>query len=328
MYVASANTIVATKLNHVLWTYASSNPQAQMTGVAVAPDGTVYASDFATTVYAIDATGKQKWTATGKNVGGLAVGAGAVYALTFDTSTDLIAYSTTDGSVLWNLPLGGGRRAVAIGKTGTIYALSDAIYAIDPSTHAILWTGGVSGWSDLTIGSDGTLYQVSMAGALVAINAADGTTKWTSVAHFEDEYTGASLGSDGTAYWCGLGHLLAFNPSSVTSAAPNGHFAFQVAFPNGALCKAPPTVGADGRLYVSADGGLFVYDGTTTTSPGRLEWSKPVGGITYASPVLLSSKDVVVTPDNGLDAFYAGTTLAATSWPRRGGGNSSTGSPQ
>ena len=104
------------------------------------------------------------------------------------------------------------------------------------------------------VGSSGTLYSLTPAGAL----------RW-SVPSVGGE-GGPSIGPDGTVY-VGTGN-------HVTAVAPDGTIRWTYVEPtSGQGVIAGPTVGPDGKIYVVSDvGGLGAY---ALTPQGELEWNNP-----------------------------------------------------
>ena len=104
------------------------------------------------------------------------------------------------------------------------------------------------------VGSSGTLYSLTPAGAL----------RW-SVPSVGGE-GGPSIGPDGTVY-VGTGN-------HVTAVAPDGTIRWTYVEPtSGQGVIAGPTVGPDGKIYVVSDvGGLGAY---ALTPEGELAWSNP-----------------------------------------------------
>jgi hypothetical protein len=315
IYLASGkNVTAAKKTGEILWSLAGDD---LIQRVLRGPDGTIYATDFSTNIYAIDASGTLKWKKPAALSRGLALGDAYVYTTTFGTQAALEAYALADGTS-WSVPLSGGNWSVSVAKDGTIYALTDAIHAIDPTSHAELWSGGAAGASSFppAIGDDGTLYQIDDQGSIVATNA-DGTHKWTSLPAFSDEYAGVAIGPSGTIYSCSLDH--------VRSVSATGGILWNVKIPgNQPFCRNTPSVGQDGRIYVSTIEGLYVFE-----SNGLLAWSALTSQEdSRTSPAFLSTKEVVVAERESLKVFYAGTTAPTNGWPREGGGSAATGRKQ
>ncbi len=320
IYLTSDDSVKAvTKNGSLLWSYTGDPYMWNVARDAV--DGTIYATSFGGSVFAINPDGTQKWKVAAPVARGLAIGDGYVYTTTYGTSAALVGFSKATGAA-WT-PLGsgqtgvslpGGNWGVSVAKDGTIYALADGLVAINPTTGATLWNNNVGGSASHppAIGDDGTIYQVDRNGAVVATNP-DGTNKWTSGVFPQPAYGGVSIGPNGNVYYCALSH--------VRGVSPTGALVFWVKNPGvSPFCRTAPTIGQDGTIFVTTVEGFFAY-----APDGTLKWSKPwAPDETASSPAFLSTKDVVVAAESGLRTYASGTLLGST-WGREAGGNASTG---
>ncbi|HLA64666.1 MAG TPA: PQQ-binding-like beta-propeller repeat protein [Rhodothermales bacterium] len=166
-----------------------------------------------------------------------------------------------------------------VAPDGTVYFVTDSLYAISPE-GVILWKSeGVSSYVD--VGADGTVY-VSAGRAVIAYNP-DGTERW----RYTDTgswgvTTGPTVGPDGNVYAVfiqgGLG---------VASFTPDGALRWNVP---GFLTSDGPELGrvafGPDNLYY-ADKGLWnvagcqsPYVGLVSISlDGELEWCKSISGM-------------------------------------------------
>ena len=150
-------------------------------GIAVAPDGTIYAS--ADGLYAIAPDGKLKWkfSPAGAHCASTPAVAddGTVY---IGCQDDLLYAVGPDGTKKWELRTGDDvDSSPAIGADGTIYVGSDdkKLWAVAPdgAPRFSLITGAPVR-SSPAIGADGTVYVGSFDGLLYAVGPS-GVVKWT-----------------------------------------------------------------------------------------------------------------------------------------------------
>jgi outer membrane protein assembly factor BamB len=97
------------------------------------------------TLYAIDpSTHQVAWQAGGGYTGTPAVAGGVVFGT---SSGNLIARSSTDGSLLWTFSGDGALSYPPVVANGTVYCASNAnVYAVSISGHNQVWTAAVGGW--------------------------------------------------------------------------------------------------------------------------------------------------------------------------------------
>ena len=328
VYAAVGNDIRAIEVSSTptkqLWAYTGSN---FMFGVLKAADGNIYATDFYGKVYALTANGTERWTSTA--VAGRNLASPNANTLYVSTDTGVASLSTTDGSVVWNKTLGGQAWNVAVAKDGTIYAPHDnAVTALTPAGAVkwnVPWTPQTSGGA--AIGPDGTVYTVSdnVPGATTAIAvlavAPNGQPRWGNVPLYSDASSDPSVGPDGTIYLCGT----APDTSAVALDPGSGDVKWKLGL--GENCKAAPTVGADGKLYVLTGDKIRALDAKT----GQILWTNKTldgGGSPWGSPLFLPNGKAVGANEGGLYVFNTNTSLATSGWPRTGGTSESTGVQQ
>jgi hypothetical protein len=298
-----------------LWSFTADG---SVVHVARAPNGTIFATDFASNIYAISSAGTLLWKKPATLARGLAVGDTHVYTTTYTTQAQLEAFAFTDGAG-WSVPLGTNHRGVAVSKDGqTVYAVGEELYAIDIATHAVKWKlSGVTSAVSPAIGDDGVIYTLDKNGAPRATNP-NGTNKWVGQAASSDAFYGLSVGPNGSVYVCAIEGA---GDGGLRGYDPNGNPTFRVRVPQSrSLCRTAPTVGADDRIYLSTLYNLSVFN-----PDGKLAWQAPFDANANAAPVLLPSKEVLVAGANELRTFYGGTTLPSKNWPRAGGDNAGTG---
>jgi DNA-binding beta-propeller fold protein YncE len=327
IYLASGNQVRAFGVTDVtvvgpqitrLWSFTADG---SVVHVARAPNGTIFATDFASNIYAISSAGTLLWKKPAVLARGLAVGDTHVYTMTYTTQAQLEAFAFADGAS-WSVPLGTDHRGVAVSKDGqTVYAAGDELDAIDTTTHAVKWRlNGVTSAVPPAIGDDGVIYTIDSSGAPRATNP-NGTNKWVGPSAPSDAFYGLSVGPDGSVYVCAVEGL---GDGGLRGYDANGNMKFRVKVPQSrSLCRRAPTVGEDGRIYLSTLFNLSVFNAN-----GTLAWQAPFEVNANGAPVLLASKQVLVAGKNDLRVFYSGTTLPSKNWPRAGGDNAGTGRKQ
>ena len=321
VYVATNNDIQAVKaVGPPVWTYTGTG---FMENVVCAADGTIFASDFNGGVYALTSAGAPKWTTSLQYARSLATP--AADKLYFTAGGLVASLDTTNGNVKWSTPVGPTAWSVSVGKDGTLYAPTEsALVALDPAAGTPKWSTPIpqTATSGAAIAGDGTVY-VSVYDGDVKIVAVrpDGSVKWKRHALWSDQPSSPVVGPDGTVYVCGT------NPdqSLVALDAAAGDMKWRYALYEN--CEGPPAIGADGNLYLMTGNALRAV----RASDGAVQWSKPAAGASgtpTGSPLFLSTGHVAAVNSGGLVFYYAGSSLAASGWPRFGGEGSSAGVAQ
>lgn len=344
IYFADGNKVRAAKKNGLaVWEFTADNTVVH---VARANDGSIYATDFSQSIYKLNANGGQVWKRPAPLARGLAIDDKYVYTTTFGIGALLEAFAIADGTS-WSVPLGNDHRGVTIAKDGTVYAVGGEVYAIDPTTKAPKWAAPTTFTSRVPVaigdvepdtspdagdpGADNhVFYTVDSTGAVRATKNDGKTTVWIGPPASADAFYGLSVGPGRVVYVCavelsGNGSLRAYEPELLNGAPTGiGKQKFIVRIPPSlSQCRNAPTVGADGNLYVASAYNLAVFNG----SSGALVWQRPIDTTSNAAPpAFLSTREVVVVGKNEITAFYAGTSLASSNWPRAGFDNAFTNS--
>ena len=177
--------LVATDRNGAtLWTYPSDNLHAANL-MGAGPDDTVYAANLTTGFNAIDAnTGRVTWTFQGEPI----VGFGAAPVTAPDGTIYVVAARGPlfalfdDGSLNWAFPLPDkladprGYTSPVLGSDGTIYVLLERSVIAVTRARKILWRLDLPGPNIargfLTLSADGTLYVVTDAAMVYAVQTA------------------------------------------------------------------------------------------------------------------------------------------------------------
>jgi hypothetical protein len=243
---------------------------------AVGPDGTIYYSDSASHLAAVNPNGTTRW---------------------------VINFFTEQFS------------CPTIGADGTIYVNNGlSMVALDPSTHTAKWTyhiPGFAGATNATLGADGTVY-FGAGNGFYALHS-DGTLKWSSTLGGSGVSNGACplVGPDGTVYIVSVDassdHLYAVNPDGTTR--------WSLALAGGGIGFGSMAMAVDGTIYaaidsghlyaVNADGSLRAQVATfpTTCSPaigvdGTVYYSNARGSLTAYTPSLQVKWTYVTPPGN------------------------------
>jgi outer membrane protein assembly factor BamB len=153
------------------------------------------------------------------------------------------------------------------------------------------------------IGRDGTIYQGTFAGQLLALNP-DGTTKWVVTVPYIVETTPAIL-LDGRIAFVAGGGLYVVNPDG----SPSWRF-----HTGGAFNEAAPAIGSDGTIYTAGNQVLYALH-----PDGSLRWSYDAGhGIT--GPPAIAADGTVYFPAPYLFALDPnGSLLWRSDIPALGG---------
>jgi outer membrane protein assembly factor BamB len=223
-------------------------------GPTVAPDGTIYAAEFAGTLHAISPAGAALWT---HDLGGEAVAAptltpaGIVLAGSF--SGFLVALAP-DGTEKWRFETGAEIGAPALVTDDAIYVGSYDfyLYAVDFEGLPI-WDYPFPTDGDVQCAParlpHGDVAICSRDGNVYAVHAADGTEKWR---HETTglTYGGATVGEDGAVYVGGV-------DGTVRALGPDGSARWEYGTHEEIVARP---IEGNGFVYVpSADRSLYAF---------------------------------------------------------------------
>ncbi|MEU7908128.1 PQQ-binding-like beta-propeller repeat protein [Actinoplanes sp. NPDC049118] len=160
-------------------------------------------SDPNTHVVALDAaTGAKRWAGGAPPIGGLVVDKGVILASNTDIygETLTVAYRIRDGKELWRVQ---NRRVAAVSAGGIVaaYTTDDEgvrageTVAFDITSGAVRWTRKGYLLADAADPAGNSFYGADAEDKLTAVNAADGTVRWTAPPP-EDDYE--SIATDQT----------------------------------------------------------------------------------------------------------------------------------
>jgi outer membrane protein assembly factor BamB len=209
-------------------------------------------------VYSWTPEGEKRWEITG---------VGAFYAapvISADESTvyflntndgKIWAVNTADGTQKWTEPVGLDAgihgSSLSMDADGTIYFTTNTHVAAvtdEGETGSLKWAVEVDDASNsgVVIGPDGTLYTGSMGG-LLALNPADGSTKWTYEAEIQESVPAVDV--NGNIYVGTANGLLLI-------VSPEGELLKELELGDDVVNS--PTIASDGTVYVEATSNLTI----------------------------------------------------------------------
>lgn len=234
----------------VKWTYPI--PAADFfSSPAIGPDGTIYVgTGNAKSIHALYPNGTLKWVFYTNHVvySSPAIGDdGIVYCGSHDTY--LYALYPDNGTVKWKYKTGNWIRvSPCIGDDGTIFVVS-----LDGYLHAVLpngtmkWKTNVGAGASPIYGWNDTIYCGS--GSLFAVNAVNGSVKWTLSIPKNIEGGTPCQSVDGTIYLGTTGgYIIAVNPDGTEKwrkqICPGGYTDRGV--------QSPPAIGVNDTVYIGS----------------------------------------------------------------------------
>jgi outer membrane protein assembly factor BamB len=229
----------------VKWTYSVAGGNF-FSSPAIGPDGTIYVgTGDAKSIHALYPNGTLKWVFYTNHVvySSPAIGDdGIVYCGSHDTY--LYALYPNNGTLKWKYQTGNWIRvSPCIGDDGTIFVVS-----LDGYLHAVLpngtmkWKTNVGAGTSPIYGWNDTIYCGS--GSLFAVNAVNGSVKWTYPTPGNIEGGTPCQSADGTIYLGAGGSIVAVNPDGT------GKWQKYI----GQYVDSPPAIGADGTVYIGTWG--------------------------------------------------------------------------
>jgi outer membrane protein assembly factor BamB len=332
-----------------LWQTALPSTANVFAGVSIGPDGSLYIpyADVVTGgggLVALDGTGAAKWTKTFPSAlsDPLAIGGdGTIYVPGGGSGLTALA---PDGSIRWMFAVANTIGGVALGGDDTIYmtSLDENLYALN-TDGSLKWTYPMASNQAPVIGADGTLYVAGGVG-LSALGCSGGACGVCA-----PDCTGKRCGSDGCGGICGVCgsgtrcELLSRScqptapptpvgtcgdarglqagapwpalracPTRIGQGAVNGPHTtptVQWTYTPGGSAGLPPTVAADGTVYLATGSGKLY----AVTPQGAVRWSFSVqttgtGPIGFTSTPALAADGTIYTsaasPDNRIYAIH------------------------
>lgn len=289
-------------------------------GSAVGPDDVIYQGAYDGKLYAINEDGTQKWAydtnATNKRLECIpAVNSEGNVVYVIDGDNVLHAINTSNGNNKWSQNLEGTAGAVAIDKDGKIYAgTQNYIYAFD-NEGTQLWKVSANVTERGSFAIDGTtLYAAQKGGAgLVAINAGDGSVKWTVPANGDSYFP--VVDKEGAVYFVDKGG------KSLYAVNSQGILEWRIEATAG-LNYCCPVIDENGIIYFGAmDGIIHAVD----TSTGEEIWRITTNDSGNNAKIMAG---MTVGPDKNLYVGYIGGNVVAipvfagpetSTWSCRGG---------
>jgi len=177
-----------------------------------------------------------------------------------------------DGTLKWNTEEHASYQyGPVIGNDGTIYALphTDKLYAFNPDGSE-KWHKELSDASgQVSIAPDGTLIVCGQDEYVVAMDPSNGDILWNYEVKdnaFDDQMTGAAIGSDGTIYFAYPKCICALNPDG--SLKWKEHLSTDY-FPYDGMHVefGTPSIGSDGTVYITS---WFLRGGSNYTDIGYI----------------------------------------------------------
>ncbi|GIP59888.1 MULTISPECIES: S-layer homology domain-containing protein [Paenibacillus] len=300
---------------------------------AIAADGTIYVGSDDGHLYALTASGEQKWkfAINGSDFGnpGIysspSIGAdGTIYV----GGDDSYLYAIhPDGTLKWDLKIGSlvfVSPSPAIGADGTIYVATEdgTFHAIsdDGDTGREKWSYKISAFwpmikSSPVIAADGKIYVGDFEGILYAFepeqDADDVKPKWI----FETKTGSAiratpAIGDDGTIYLGSEdGNLYVLDSSGQLQ------WRFDAKDP----ISSTPVIGSDGTIYIKTHSKLYAFAPQQAADDVSPRWSAEFGYVTYATPIVDANGMLYVgTHDSNL---YAIDSAGNMRWSFQTGGS-------
>lgn len=164
----------------------------------------------------------------------------------------------------------GASRIVAAAGTGTA-AHANAVHAVPDSQ---LVEDLLEGEDAPTVSADGTVYVVGDGGHVYALDASDGSERWTTEVSSEYDVTTSPTVADGTVY-VGTQHKRVF---ALDAASGERQWKSE------RLEPISGTAIADGTLFVTGRATLYALDAAT----GQTAWEgEPHGSYRYARPIVV-----------------------------------------
>lgn len=272
-------------------------------GSAVGPDDVIYQGAYDGKLYAINEDGTQKWAydtnATNKRLECFpAVNSEGNVVYVIDGDNVLHAINTSNGNNKWSQNLEGTAGAVAIDKDGKIYAgTQNYIYAFD-NEGTQLWKVSANVTERGSFAIDGTtLYAAQKGGAgLVAINAGDGSVKWTVPANGDSYFP--VVDKEGAVYFVDKGG------KSLYAVNSQGILEWRIEATAG-LNYCCPVIDENGIIYFGAmDGIIHAVD----TSTGEEIWRITTNDSGNNAKIMAG---MTVGPDKNLYVGYIGGNVVA-----------------
>lgn len=284
IYLAAGSTTFALNAadGSMLWKYPASaqNGRFFFAPPLALPEGHVIVGDYSNGLYALDPkTGAQQWAfneAGGRFIAGPSTLNGTIFA----PNADHVLYALNpDGHLVWKFTAKQPLWAPVANDGQNLYlaSLDHNLYKIQPSDGKMIWSVDVGGSavSAPGVAADGTLYQATLAGELVAISSDTGSVLWRQ-----------SLGSPAwSTPVMGTGVLYEGDQSGKISALSLSDRKILWQVDTGSAILGSGVLFSKGVVFGTEAGNLVAYDFN-----GKSLWTHQVNGKLYGNLVLDSER--------------------------------------
>jgi outer membrane protein assembly factor BamB len=290
---------------HLLWQWTEPCGSIFRSGMAVAPNGTVFAIVDNEALVAIAAGGTTLWRMPIDSEGEVTIGPDGTLYVQDLFATTVFAINPTNGQALWTYspPSGhfGARGTPALSPDGsTIYANSSGgVLTALTTSGAVKWTLSFPGSEGLlnapAVGPDGTIYVTSSPGVIAAVTP-QGALKWSYNAGNTFFETAPAVGKDGLVMAADdAGTLIALSAAS-------GSVAWTAQAPgepgSRGFYNSSPLIDANGNTYIQNQFEVFAF-----RKDGSALWTMPQPA--YQSSLALDpvTKQLYFVAESGLFAL-------------------------
>jgi len=310
VYLATGQNVYAVRLSDgsKVWDYSASGGQIFYSDPVLTPDGQLLVGSAGNDhgLVSLDpATGKEKWPARFTNAADRWIAPplvfnNVIYAPNNDGT--LYALNLATGEKQWSLPISKSLWGAPVtdGKLIFLTSLDHFLYAVDPGSQKIIWKidlGGLSAGAAVLNADGTTLYVGSFASKVFAVNAADGSIRWT--ANTNASVWGSPVLSGSSLYAADV------NGQVYSLGSTDGKNAWPIVQPDGPI-TASPLVRADGSVVVATESGsIYAFDQT-----GKPIWNANIGGKIYTS--LVASGDTMLVAPYGTETLLAAVNKDGT----------------
>src|SRR5260221_821331 len=213
-----------------------------------------------------------------------------LYTLSF-TDGKVYAFNATSGKQLWSVYVGwnmgnyyGSHGLIVKVDTMLYVSAGHALYALNPTTGATIWTAAPSGTygyspNELTVANGQVFFLPGSSSTLFALNAQTGATLWTAGNDLMSIMESPSY-SNGILYTVGF-DLNNYSGTAMALSARTGTIIWQTLIPSYIDSSFPPSI-VNGTMYVvtSQYGGPFCAQAEVfalNAATGKSLWSTSKG---------------------------------------------------
>jgi len=273
----------------------AGSPVVGKNGIVYLP---VYYNNSDARVQAIDpANGRTIWTYTfpyGRSLPGLAIGASNIVYVTYKDSGGYsrVAALNPQGQLQWLSPrFTGGVGTPLLGPEEMLYISDNETYSVDPRDRGASkkWTANVRSIGRPVIGSDGIIYIAGLSGNCYALNATDGSIRWSK------KYGNYNLRSETFDPGNNVLYASSYNGDiyKIETASGNLIWTYSIGVNNSYPQLA---VGSDGTIYAGCANIKKLY---AIDANGNLKWEYQANG-NIGSPSLGSDGTIYFGSSDGV----------------------------